>query len=182
MMVRTRGARSALFAGALLLSFSALSGCKGGGGSNAGAATPSASATPSTPAAPSTPSTPSTPATPSTSGTSEPSPPATSTAGRPIQTPVSPAPDAVDGRGVTIAWIAPTQKVDGSALTDLTGFIVSYGASQDVLVHSVLIDNPSVDRFVFDQLAPGTYYFAVRAVTANGDMSELSQLLRKVVG
>lgn len=94
----------------------------------------------------------------------------------------SPALAANTMAGVTLAWVAPTQKADGSVLSDLTGFIISYGSSSEALTHSVLVDNPTVDTFVFDDLQPGTYYFGVQAVTANGEVSNLSELLEKSVG
>jgi hypothetical protein len=83
---------------------------------------------------------------------------------------------------VTLSWTAPTENVDGSALTDLSGFVISYGTSAEALSQTVTVDNASVDRYVLDNLAPGTYYFAVRAVAASGAESEQSQVVSKVVG
>jgi Putative Ig domain len=83
--------------------------------------------------------------------------------------------------GVTLSWIAPTRRVDGSQLTDLDGYIISFGSSKDALSRSVTIDNPSVDRYVFDALTSGTYYFGIRAVAVGGVESELSELVSRVV-
>ncbi|HEY8538544.1 MAG TPA: fibronectin type III domain-containing protein [Steroidobacteraceae bacterium] len=79
----------------------------------------------------------------------------------------------------TLSWIAPTENTDGSPLTNLSGFIVSYGTSRDALSESIRIDNPSVNRYVVDGLQAGkTYYFAVRAVA--GDVQgELSEIVSK---
>jgi hypothetical protein len=84
-------------------------------------------------------------------------------------------------RDITLAWAAPTQNSDGSPLTNLAGYIISFGKSKDALSQSVQINNPSVDRHVFDTLASGTYFFALRSVTANGELSDLSRLVKKVV-
>lgn len=83
--------------------------------------------------------------------------------------------------GATLAWTAPTENVDGSPLTDLSGFVISYGTSEDALTESITVDNPSVDRHVFDELPPGTYYFAVRAISESGAESELSEKVSKSI-
>lgn len=88
---------------------------------------------------------------------------------------------ATGSASVTLAWTAPTENVDGSALTDLSGFVIAYGKSSDALSQSVVVDNPSVDRYVVDSLEPGTYYFAVRAIAGSGAESELSQTVSKAV-
>ena len=86
---------------------------------------------------------------------------------------------AIDGD--TLVWIAPSENVDGGALTDLAGFYIVYGPSSTMLHQSLRIDNPSVDRYVLDGLPAGTYYFAVRAYTASGTQSALSNIISKVI-
>jgi hypothetical protein len=88
--------------------------------------------------------------------------------------------DSNDGNAAaTLSWIAPTENTDGSPLTNLSGFIVTYGTSRDALSESIRIDNPSVNRYVVDGLSSGrTYYFAVQAVA--GDLqSEPSAIVSK---
>ena len=82
---------------------------------------------------------------------------------------------------VSLSWVAPTQNVDGSALTDLSGFVISFGTNPEMLSRSVFVDNPSVDTFVFDNLAPGTYYFGVRALSRDGETGELSEVIQLIV-
>jgi hypothetical protein len=89
---------------------------------------------------------------------------------------------AIASNAVTLAWTAPTERVDGTPVDDLTGYVIAYGPSSDNLSQSVMIDNASVDRFVFNDLEPGTYYFAVRAITAGGAESDLSNPVSKEVG
>jgi hypothetical protein len=81
----------------------------------------------------------------------------------------------------TLSWIAPTRNVDGSVLTDLAGFVIAYGASRNTLSQTVRIDNPSIDRYVLDTLAPGTYYFGIKAYSAGGAESALSAVVSKTV-
>jgi hypothetical protein len=83
--------------------------------------------------------------------------------------------------GVTLSWTAPSQNIDGSQLTDLAGYMIHFGTSKNALSRSVRVDNPSVDRYVFDTLASGTYYFGVKAMTSSGAASELSEVVSRVV-
>jgi hypothetical protein len=82
---------------------------------------------------------------------------------------------------VTVSWVAPLENVDGTALTDLAGFVIVYGASSDALSQSVYIDNPSIDRYLLEDLSAGTWYFAVKAYSASGAESELSPLVKKTL-
>jgi hypothetical protein len=81
----------------------------------------------------------------------------------------------------TLAWTAPSENIDGTPLTDLAGYVIAYGTSSDALTQSVVLENPSIDRYVVENLSPGTYYFAVRAVSASGAESELSARVTKTI-
>jgi hypothetical protein len=90
------------------------------------------------------------------------------------------------GTGVTgsatVTWVAPTQNADGSALTNLAGFHVYYGADANTL--STMQDVPQSDAasVVVANLNSGTYYFAVSAYTTDGTESELSAAVSKIIG
>jgi hypothetical protein len=84
-------------------------------------------------------------------------------------------------KSVTLSWVAPTQNEDGTALINLAGFMIAYGPNQTTLSQSIRIDNPSIDRYVIADLVPGTYYFGVRAVDADGTESSLSELVSTVI-
>lgn len=88
---------------------------------------------------------------------------------------------ATSNGGATLSWLPPTQNTDGSALLDLAGYRIYYGASPDTLVHTVQIANAGVTAYVFDDLAPGTYYFAVSAYTSAGGESGKSNVASKIV-
>lgn len=74
----------------------------------------------------------------------------------------------------TIAWIAPTENEDGSALTDLAGYKILYGTSPDTLTQTVSISNVGLTSYVISNLSAGTYYFAIQAVNAYGAHSSPS--------
>jgi hypothetical protein len=82
---------------------------------------------------------------------------------------------------VTVSWVAPLENVDGTALTDLAGFVIVYGTSSDALSQSVYIDNPSIDRYLLEDLSAGTWYFGVKAYSASGAESDLSPLVSKTL-
>jgi hypothetical protein len=86
-----------------------------------------------------------------------------------------------NGKGVTLHWEVPMQASDGSALGDLAGFRIHYGKSKGVLVHTIEVQSPGLATYVIDDLPPGTYYFAVRAVATTGAQSPLSNVISKAV-
>lgn len=85
------------------------------------------------------------------------------------------------GNSATLSWTPPTQNVDGSALSNLTGYQVRYGRDASNLDQTVELDNPSINRYVVENLSSGTWYFAVVAVNSRGATSLLSNTASKNV-
>lgn len=86
------------------------------------------------------------------------------------------------GSGVaTLSWTPPTQNSDGSALTDLAGYQISYGRSANDLGQSISVTNASVNTYVVENLTTGTWFFAVSAVNARGVSSTLSNVASKTI-
>lgn len=83
--------------------------------------------------------------------------------------------------GATLSWIAPTQNTDGSTLGNLSGYRIYYGASADELTHTVQVASAGITTYIVENLAPGTYYFMVRAYSSSGSESDNSNLGSKVV-
>lgn len=80
----------------------------------------------------------------------------------------------------TLSWLPPTTNTDGSPLTTLAGYRVHWGTTQGNLTNSVLINNPGLASYFVDQLTPGTWYFAVTAVSASGE-SAYSNVAQKTI-
>ncbi len=87
----------------------------------------------------------------------------------------------VSSGGAELSWTPPTQNTDGSTLSNLAGYRIAYGTSPNAMTQSVQLSNAGLTRYTFDNLSPGTYYFAVRAYTSNGTESANSNLYSKVV-
>jgi hypothetical protein len=88
----------------------------------------------------------------------------------------------VDSRGTaTLSWTPPTRNSDGTTLTNLAGYRVHYGQSATALAQTIQLANAGTSSYIVSNLAPGTYYFAVRAYTTAGTESALSNIESKVV-
>jgi hypothetical protein len=68
----------------------------------------------------------------------------------------------------TLSWDAPLTNTDGSALTDLAGFRVTYGTDATRLDRSVDVPDPAVSSRRIEGLAPGLWHFAVIAYNRDG--------------
>jgi len=81
----------------------------------------------------------------------------------------------------TLKWSPPAQNTDGTAVTNLSGYVVAYGLSASSLSQSVSISNPSTTTYTVQNLGPGTWYFAVSAITSAGMQSSLSTVVSKTI-
>jgi hypothetical protein len=82
---------------------------------------------------------------------------------------------------VTLSWTPPTRNTNGSSLTNLAGYRILYGNSPSGLTQQVQLANPGTASYVLQNLAPGTYYFGVRAYTAAGTESALSNVATRTL-
>jgi hypothetical protein len=86
------------------------------------------------------------------------------------------------GSGVVLSWDVPTQADDGSQIVNLSGYRIHYGTTKDALSRSVEIPSAGIVNHVIEDLPAGTYYFAVRAITEDGNQSQLSNVVTQVIG
>jgi Putative Ig domain len=82
----------------------------------------------------------------------------------------------------TLSWQAPTQRADGSALTNLAGYRIRYGTAPGEYLNEVQIANPGLTSYVVTNLPPGTYYFVATAYDTAGRESEFSGVVSKTIG
>jgi hypothetical protein len=82
---------------------------------------------------------------------------------------------------VTLNWMPPTERSDGSVLTDLAGYKIYWGTAQGDYPNTVTISNPGVATYVIEQLSPGTYYLVMTAFDAAGVESERSNVASRTI-
>ena len=75
----------------------------------------------------------------------------------------------------------PTRNTDGSALTDLAGVRIYYGASPTNLTQVVQLADPAISSYTVSNLASGTWYFGATAYTSTGTESALSPIVSKTI-
>lgn len=88
---------------------------------------------------------------------------------------------AVATGSATLSWTAPTQRTDGTALTDLGGFKIYWGNAAGAYTNSVTVTNPGITTYVVDNLGSGTWYFVVTAFDNSGLESGFSNPASKVI-
>ncbi len=81
---------------------------------------------------------------------------------------------------VTLSWIPPTTKADGTPLTDLAGYKIYYGLSSGNYTQHIDIGN--VTSYTVTNLSTGTaYYFATTAYDTSSNESSFSNEVRKTI-
>jgi len=82
---------------------------------------------------------------------------------------------------VTLSWTAPTQNTDGTALTNLAGYQIYFGTSSSALTQTITITNVGLATYVIDNLAAGTWYFAVKSYNTSAVESDLSGIVSTTI-
>jgi len=88
---------------------------------------------------------------------------------------------AVTSGSATVSWTPPATNVDGTPIVSLAGYRIVYGSSPSNLSKSVNIPSPTITSARIEALAPGTWYFAVKAYTAARIESDLSTVGYKII-
>ncbi|MGC2033318.1 MAG: fibronectin type III domain-containing protein [Steroidobacteraceae bacterium] len=82
---------------------------------------------------------------------------------------------------VTLTWVPPADNTNGTPLTDLAGYHIHYGTSQDNMTKVIDLAGTSTTEYEVSGLAPGTYYFAISAYTTEGTESAESDVGYKTI-
>jgi hypothetical protein len=93
---------------------------------------------------------------------------------------VTPADTSVSN-SVQLSWSPPTENIDGSVLTDLAGYEILYGRAPETLDQTIKLTNSSLSIYIVENLAPGTWYFAIVAINAGGTTSPPSGVVSKTI-
>jgi Fibronectin type III domain len=81
----------------------------------------------------------------------------------------------------TLSWEAPTTDTNGAPLTNLSGYVIYFGESASDLSQTIQVTSVGIQTYVVDNLAPGTWYFAIQAVTTSGAVSALSDVVSTTI-
>lgn len=86
------------------------------------------------------------------------------------------------GKGsVTLSWNAPTERTDGTALTDLAGYRIYYGRMSEVYDYEIDVESPGILTYVVEDLVPGEWYFVAAAYDSDGNESDYSNEVSRTV-
>ncbi len=89
---------------------------------------------------------------------------------------------AITMGSATLTWTPPTENSDGTALTDLSGYIIYWGTVSGEYSSSVTLENAGLTSYVVENLTSGTtYYFATTAYNAEGIESDFSNEASKSI-
>jgi hypothetical protein len=88
---------------------------------------------------------------------------------------------AVVPGSATVSWTAPTSFEDGTPIANLAGYKVVYGMSATALSNTLAIPSAAITSATVEDLAPGTWYFAVKAYTTANVESDLSSVASKTI-
>lgn len=81
----------------------------------------------------------------------------------------------------TLSWQPPTTNTDGSPLTNLSGYRVSYGMASRQYNQTLSLPNAALTSVVVENLSSGTWYFSVKALTSTGAESDFSAEASKTI-
>lgn len=88
---------------------------------------------------------------------------------------------AQKSKSVTLAWLTPTERADGTPLANLAGYIIRYGSSPTSYTNNVRVTDAGIQHYTIDALPAGTYYFAIAAFdAASGTSSNSNQVIRTI--
>lgn len=91
--------------------------------------------------------------------------------------------ETLPANSALLSWTAPLTRENGESLAmgEIAGFEVVYGTSAENLDQSLAIGDASVDELLVDELAEGTWYFAIRTLDTDGNRSRLSEVVYKQI-
>ena len=79
-----------------------------------------------------------------------------------------------------VNWVAPTENVDGTPLTDLASYRIYYGLFSRSYTDQVAVNNSAATSFSV-AVPGGTYYVAMTAIDGEGNESGYSNEIQRVV-
>jgi hypothetical protein len=84
-------------------------------------------------------------------------------------------------REAVLSWARPTKNVDGSTLTNLSGYKIYYGTSSRNYTQTIAVSGAATLQRTVVLSSPGTWYFSLTAVNTIGAESAHSGEVSKTI-
>ena len=81
----------------------------------------------------------------------------------------------------TLSWSKPTDNTNGTALTNLAGYVVRYGTNPAALTSEISVASANTTDVEINNLSPGNWYFEVASVNTANMESEFSSAVSKTI-
>ncbi len=81
----------------------------------------------------------------------------------------------------TLTWTPPTERVDGTPLTNIAGYGIAYGRTSGIYDQVLEINNPGISTYMVENLNQGTWFFAVYVYDDLGLTSDYSDEASKEI-
>ena len=79
-----------------------------------------------------------------------------------------------------LSWTPPTEREDGSALTDLAGYVIYYGLASGEYTREVEV-GAGLSSYMIEGLSDGTWFFVMTAKDSSGLESDYSNEVFKSI-
>ena len=76
--------------------------------------------------------------------------------------------EAFGGGSATLSWSVPTERTDGTPLTNLAGYNVYYGQASGDYSNKIEVSNSGITSYMVDNLSSGPWFFVITAVDNDG--------------
>ena len=80
-----------------------------------------------------------------------------------------------------LSWTPPTENTDGTPLLDLSGYKIHIRRGEGSYTELIDLSNPELTMYVTNNLAPGTYFFAITAYDSAPVESDFSNVVSRTI-
>jgi hypothetical protein len=88
---------------------------------------------------------------------------------------------AATAGSATLSWTAPTVDTNGEPVTDLAGYNIYYGKSATTMTSVIAVNSPASGSYTINNLAAGTWYFAIASYNTQAMVSALTAIVSKAI-
>jgi hypothetical protein len=97
------------------------------------------------------------------------------------QTIAGTVPTVTASNSARLVWLPPAHYTDGTAITSLAGYRVFYGQELGKMTSTINIGASPTPSVTITNLALGTWYFTVKAISSAGIESDIAAIVSKTI-